>query len=350
MKTVTVNTSKRYDVIIGMGILPVLGEKVADCCHPETAAVISDSNVWPIYGNIICDSLTRAGMRVVSFVFPAGEASKNGQTYLNLLNFLAENKLTRSDVVIALGGGVVGDLAGFAASTYLRGIAYIQVPTSLLAMVDSSVGGKTAIDLPSGKNLAGAFCQPALVICDTVVLQTLPRDIFRDGCAEIIKYSVLYDPMLFSHLAQNGLNFDLESVIWRCIALKAEVVSQDEYDNGARQMLNLGHTVGHSIEQRSQYSVSHGQAVAMGMSIVAKACVADSLCDETVYIQICDVLKTFGLPYQTNYTAEQLLEATLSDKKRFGSTIKLIVPRAIGRCEILPIPVPQLKSFIEAGI
>ena len=195
MNTVTVNASTTYEVKIGSGLLPKLGAEVSALGKAGKVCIVSDSNVWPLYGNAAKNSLENAGLQVIHFLFPAGESSKNGSTYLQLLNFLAENGMTRSDHLIALGGGVVGDLTGFAAATYLRGIAYIQVPTTLLAMVDSSVGGKTAIDLQSGKNLAGAFCQPKLVLCDTDTLATLPEDIFRDGCAEVIKYGILYDAL-----------------------------------------------------------------------------------------------------------------------------------------------------------
>ena len=193
MNTVTVRASKQYDILIGSGLLPTLGAEAKKLGKAQKVCVISESNVYPLYGAAVEESLKSAGFSVVSYVFPAGEESKNGQVFLDLLNFLAENRLTRSDMVVALGGGVVGDLAGFAAASYLRGIRFIQVPTTLLAAVDSSVGGKTAIDLPAGKNLAGAFCQPSLVLCDTDTLNSLPLDIFRDGCAEVIKYGVLYD-------------------------------------------------------------------------------------------------------------------------------------------------------------
>ena len=190
MNTVHVTASKEYDVLIGSGLLPTLGSRAAAMGSVRKVCIISDSNVWPLYGQAVKNSLISAGLDVAEFVFPAGEAHKNGSTFLDALNFLAENQLTRTDLIVALGGGVVGDLAGFTAATYLRGIRFIQVPT-LLAAVDSSVGGKTAIDLPAGKNLAGAFCQPSLVLCDTDTLNTLPEDIFRDGCAEVIKYGVL---------------------------------------------------------------------------------------------------------------------------------------------------------------
>ena len=281
---------------------------------------------------------------MVSYVFPAGEESKNGQVFLDLLNFLAENRLSRSDMIVALGGGVVGDLAGFAAASYLRGVRFLQVPTTLLAAVDSSVGGKTAIDLPAGKNLAGAFCQPSLVLCDTDTLNSLPTDIFRDGCAEVIKYGVLYDPKLFAHLEEKGLAFDREAVITRCVELKRDVVMEDEFDTGARMKLNLGHTVGHGVEAKSRFALSHGKAVAIGMAIVSRA----SNCGDTP--RILALLEKFGLPTRTDYSADDLFTYTLSDKKRSGGTVNLIIPRAIGDCDIVPTKVESLKSFIQAGL
>lgn len=344
MNTVTVNASKTYDILIGSGLLPQLGTEVSKLGNTKKICIVSESNVWPLYGNVAKKSLENEGFEVISFVFPAGEASKNGFTFLDLLNFLAENKLTRNDLIVALGGGVVGDLAGFAAASYLRGIRFVQVPTTLLAAVDSSVGGKTAIDLPAGKNLAGAFCQPSLVLCDIDTLNTLSDDIFRDGCAEVIKYGILYDPILFAHLEETGLSFDREAVITRCVELKRNVVMEDEFDTGTRMKLNLGHTIGHGVEAKSQFEISHGKAVAIGTAIVCRA----STCDDTG--RILAVLKQFGLPVSTVYTAEDLYEYTLSDKKRSGGTVNLIIPRAIGHCDIVPTNVSELKPFIEAGL
>ncbi len=343
MKTVQVRASKTYDIHIGPGLLTQLGRYAAKT-GAKQACIVSDSNVWPLYGNTIQASLDAAGFAVSHFVFPAGEASKNGNTYLSLLGHLAESKLTRSCLLIALGGGVVGDLAGFAAATYLRGIPFIQVPTTLLAAVDSSVGGKTAIDLPAGKNLAGAFYQPSLVLCDTDLLNSLPQDIFRDGCAEVIKYAILYDLALFAELERSGLDFDREAVIARCVAWKRDVVMEDEFDTGARMKLNLGHTIGHAIEGCSDYAISHGRAVAIGTAISARG----SHCPDAG--RILALLEQFNLPTRTEYTAETLCGYALSDKKRSGGTINLILPRAIGSCDIVPTPVEQLKSFIEAGL
>lgn len=344
MNTVTVSASKTYDILIGSGLLTQLGERVKALGKAQKVCVVSETTVFPLYGKAVAESLENAGFSVVSFVFPAGEESKNGSVFLELLNYLAENRLTRSDIIVALGGGVTGDLAGFAAASYLRGIRFVQVPTTLLAAVDSSVGGKTAIDLPAGKNLAGAFCQPSLVLCDTDTLNTLPADIFRDGCAEVIKYGILYDPVLFSHLEDKGLDFDREAVITRCVELKRDVVMEDEFDTGARMKLNLGHTIGHGVEAKSNFTQSHGKSVAIGMAIVARA----SNCPDTA--RILSILRQFGLPTTTDDSAEDIFTYALSDKKRSGNTVKLILPNAIGDCSIVPTPVEQLKSFIQAGL
>jgi len=350
MKIVTVNASKKYDVIIGTNLHNQLGTYAASLVKIGKAAIISDSNVWPLYGSGIAKSLKEAGFETCHYVFPAGEASKNGDTYLAILNFLAQNRLSRADLIIALGGGVVGDITGFAAATYLRGVAYIQIPTTLLSMVDSSVGGKTAIDLQAGKNLAGAFYQPSLVLCDIDALSSLPIDIFRDGCAEVIKYGILYDKALFDHLMEHGLEFNQEFVVSRCVTLKRDVVAEDEFDKGARQMLNLGHTIGHSVEAMSNFSISHGQAVAIGMAIVAKAGDAIGVCDGQTYERIIEAIMRFGLPTKTVFSAEDLYKKALSDKKVASGSVNLIVPRCIGDCIILPTPISRLLDFIKAGL
>ncbi len=350
MNTITVKASKEYSVLIGSNLLSDIGIYVSKICQPGKVAIISDTNVWPIYGSVIAPGLECAGLEVFHFIFPAGEESKNGSTYLAILDFLAQNQITRSDLLIALGGGVVGDLSGFAAATYLRGIPYIQVPTTLLAMVDSSVGGKTAIDLPSGKNLAGAFYQPSLVVCDIDALNTLPADIFRDGSAEVIKYSILYDEALFAHLMECGLAFDRERVVTRCVALKRNVVAEDEFDTGARQKLNLGHTIGHGIEASSNFAVSHGNAVAIGMAIVSKIGYKVGLCEQETNLRIEAILDRFGLPTKTTVPSEVLYQYALSDKKRSGTSVNLIIPNQIGDCRIHQTPISELKTFIEAGL
>lgn len=350
MNTVHVSASRAYDVRIGAGLLTTLGAAAAELGGIQKAAVVSDSTVWPLFGAHAVKSLSDAGIESVHFVFHAGESSKNGSVYLDLLNFFAENRLTRSDLIIALGGGVTGDLAGFAAATFLRGIRLIQIPTTVLAAVDSSVGGKTAIDLPAGKNLAGAFYQPSLVLCDTDTLATLPDDIFSDGCAEVIKYSVLFDRALFAELLEVGTAFDPEKVITRCVELKRDVVNVDEFDTGARMLLNLGHTIGHGVEAQSNFGISHGKAVAIGMAITARSAAKLGICTKETCCAILEILGKFGLPTATSFSAESLFTSALSDKKRSGGTVNLIVPFEIGLCGIRKTDVSELLSFIKAGL
>lgn len=350
MKTITVQASKKYDVVIGAGLMQNIGDQILTVKKQCKCAIISDSNVWPLYGRTVSESLDRTGFKPVHYVFPAGESSKCMETYAKILIFLAENNITRTDLIIALGGGVTGDMAGFAAATFLRGVSYVQVPTSLLAMVDSSVGGKTAIDLPVGKNLVGAFCQPILVLCDTDALKTLPEDVFRDGCAEVIKYSVLYSNELFEYLEKHCLSFDREDVITRCVKFKRDVVALDEFDTGERQKLNLGHTFGHCIEAQSGFSITHGQAVAIGMCMIARAAHKIGYTEKTVYSRIQSLLQHFGLPTSTDFTADQLLTHALSDKKRTGGTVNLIIPKSIGSCVSQKVPVDELKHIMESGL
>lgn len=350
METITVCASRRYDVKIGEGLLPALGTLTATVVQGRKAVVVSDENVRPLYADLAAKSLQNAGFSPLQWTIPAGENSKSAPFYWDLINFLAENRLTKADCLIALGGGVVGDLTGFAAATYLRGIAYVQVPTTLLAMVDASVGGKTAIDLPAGKNLVGAFHQPALVLCDLDLLKTLPSAVFFNGCAEIVKYALLFDEALFAHLETRGTNFDRERVIARCVALKADAVKKDEFDRGNRRLLNFGHTLGHAIEQCSRYTVSHGQAVAIGMCAITRAAVARGLCDPTTERRLSSLLTRFSLPTETAFPTAELAEAVLSDKKRFGDQIALVIPATVGCAHTLTLPISELNFWIKAGL
>lgn len=349
MTSVTIRTSAPYAVEIGAGLLARLGETARQCWKGPRAAVITDSNVAPLYLQRSRAYLEAAGFQVVSYTFPAGEASKNGQTYLELLECLAEHQITRADGLIALGGGVVGDLTGFAAATYLRGIAFLQVPTTLLAAVDASVGGKTAIDLAHGKNLAGAFYQPRAVLCDLDTLKTLPAGDFADGCAEVIKYGMIGDEALLDLLSAPG-DPDWETIIARCVAQKGRLVEEDERDTGARQLLNLGHTIGHGIEACSGYTVSHGKAVAIGMVLITRAAIAHGLCPDAALPRLLALLDKYHLPKETGYSAPALFEKTLSDKKRSGEHIQLVVPTAWGKSVLHSVPVAALKTWIERGL
>ncbi len=350
MKTVAVQTGKPYQVSIGRGMLCTAGAWLAGLTRAHTAALIADDTVDALYGETVEVSLTKAGFRVVRMCFPHGEASKTLDTYGKMLNFLAENHLTRSDVVVALGGGVTGDMAGFAAATYLRGIAVAQIPTTFLAMVDSSVGGKTGIDLPMGKNLAGAFHQPIGVLCDPDVLATLPEAVFADGAAEAVKYGVLCDEDLFATLAQGDYQSGIEAVIERCVAIKADVCAEDECEAGRRKTLNLGHTLGHAIEQCSRYTIPHGYAVAIGMVYAARIAVRLGRCEPVVVARIIEALQNNKLPISAAFTPEQLAAVALVDKKRAGDTITFVLPRKIGECELYKLPVDRLPELAMAAM
>ncbi|NLA85923.1 MAG: 3-dehydroquinate synthase, partial [Clostridiales bacterium] len=290
MKKITVNASKTYDIQIGAGLLDQAGSYIADTVKGRTAAIVTDDRVDALYSGRLTASLATAGFTVIKYVIPNGEPSKNASQFIALLNYLADAKLTRADAVVALGGGVVGDLAGFAASSYMRGIGFIQIPTTLLAAVDSSVGGKTAIDLDSGKNLAGTFYQPDLVLCDHTLLDTLSEDYYRDGLAEVIKYGVIADRELFDML-KPPLKLRIEEIIARCVTIKRDIVSIDEKESGPRKLLNFGHTIGHAVETRSNYALSHGKAVAVGMAVISRASSKMGICDTDTCDQIISVIQ-----------------------------------------------------------
>ncbi len=349
MKTVHIDASKSYDVRIGRGLLDDCGRQIAERVRCASAAVVADDTVYALYGERVCASLEAAGVRTVCYVFPHGEKSKNLLEYAKILNFLAENRVTRADALIALGGGVTGDLGGFAAATYLRGIPFVQLPTTLLAAVDSSVGGKTAVDLPAGKNLAGAFYQPELVLCDLDTLDSLPREIFLDGCAEVIKYAVLGSRELFALLADIPSGKGLEEVTARCVEMKRDFVQSDELDRGARQMLNLGHTFGHAVEASSRFTLSHGKSVAIGMAMILRAACSRGLCSAETRDAVIALLQRYGLPTECPYPADMLLGALSADKKIFGTRLNLVVPTDIGACRLLPVGVDELSGWLRDG-
>ena len=349
MITIPVQASKPYSVHIGHGLLAKAGALAAEVLCPCRALILSDDNVAPLYADALSASLIAAGFVPELYVVPHGEDSKSLQTLGELLEHMAACKYTRTDAMFALGGGVVGDLCGFAASVYLRGIPFVQIPTTLLAAVDSSVGGKTAVNLTAGKNLAGAFYSPSLVICDPDTLRSLPREIFSDGCAEVIKYGVINDRELFCML-KDGISPHSESILARCVQNKRNVVEQDEYDTGLRQLLNLGHTVAHAIEKCSDFAVSHGSAVAIGTVTVMRAAVAQGLCPVEDLDALIALTAQMGLPTSCQYSAEQLANAALSDKKRAGDSITLVVPHAIGDSRLCKIPTSELQAWFAKGL
>lgn len=350
MKMIHVTATREYDVVIGAGLLDECGQRIAAAVPgAEKAVVCTDSTVYPLYAGRVTDSLKAAGFAGLEYVFPAGERSKTLDTWRQMLCFLAENRVSRSDVVVALGGGVTGDMVGFAAACYQRGVRLVQIPTTLLAAVDSSVGGKTAVDLPAGKNLVGAFWQPSLVLCDTDALRTLPDAVRRDGCAEIVKYGVLDGETLFSRLESSLPDEIPEDILARCVEIKRDIVAADEFDTGARHLLNLGHTAAHAAELLSDYSLSHGSAVAMGLCSMACACAVRGLCTEEDAARIEALIKKCGLPTELPYTAEALANAALSDKKRAGSTLPVIAVEGLGRCAVRKISASDYAGWLRQG-
>ncbi|MCI9121014.1 MAG: 3-dehydroquinate synthase [Oscillibacter sp.] len=349
IETIPIRTEPAYEAAIGPGLLRECGARLTAVIPRCRIAVVTDSTVGPLYLETVTVSLRKAGYPVCAYTFPAGEEHKNLTTLSAILEFLAAERLTRTDCLIALGGGVAGDMAGFAAAVYLRGIRFVQLPTTLLAMVDSSVGGKTAVDLEAGKNLAGAFLQPAAVLCDTDCLGTLPPNVFADGAAEAVKTGVLCGEELFAALERGMLRENPAKIISRCIAYKAGVVERDEREQGERKLLNLGHTVGHAIEKCSGYAVSHGHAVAAGMAIMARSAQRLGWMEEPLADRLGAVLRSLTLHPGISYSAERLAEAALADKKRAGDHITLVVPKRMGECELKTVPVKDLLSIIRAG-
>ena len=349
MRKITVDASIKYDIIIGKGLLAEAGKLCVETLGKHAVAIVSDDTVDSLYGAALEKSLAEVGYSPIKFVIPHGEASKSMESLGKLLGFLADNHITRSDFLIALGGGVVGDLTGFAAAVYLRGIKFVQIPTTLLAAVDSSVGGKTAVNIPEGKNLVGAFHQPSLVICDYETLDTLSADIFADGCAEVIKYGVINDLPLFEKL-KNPIKPQIEDIIANCVSNKRDIVNLDERDNGVRRLLNLGHTVGHAVEICSHFEISHGSAVAIGMAIVARASAKAGICGEEVPAEIEKMLADYSLPTRCNYTADELAAVAAGDKKRMGGTISFILPLAVGDSYVHDMNVEDIKDFIAKGL
>lgn len=348
MQIIKVNTSTSYEVHIGQGLLGDAGEKISALFPHVRAMIVSDDIVFPLYGEKLVASLNGAGIATSAFVFENGEERKRLSTIEDLLERLAAEHFTRSDIIVALGGGVVGDMAGFAASIFLRGINYVQIPTTLLAAVDSSVGGKTAVDLSRGKNLCGAFHQPRLVLCDTDTHRTLKELDVQNGLAEMLKYGVICDRDLFEKV-KNYKENDMEVLIARCVEIKRDIVSGDEFDRGQRMLLNLGHTVGHAVEAASDFSLTHGHGVAIGLAIISRAAEKTGMAKAGMADEISDALIACNLPTKTEFDTDLLAELTLSDKKSSGDSINLIVPLEIGNTVIHKIKRTEVKNFIEAG-
>ncbi len=354
MKTLTVDLPGReYDIVIDPGVLDRAGEHIkALCPRARLCAVVTDDTVGALYGHRLTESLKKAGFAVQGLTIAPGEPSKCPDNLVGLWLELAGMGLTRTDVVVALGGGVVGDLAGFAAATMLRGVDFIQIPTTLLAQVDSSVGGKVAIDLPSGKNLAGCFYQPKGVLMDPETLSTLPDETFADGMAEVIKYGAIFDANFFRFLAQrpsrDAVMADIEKVLYTCCDHKRRVVLADERDTGERMLLNFGHTLGHAYEKAGNYERwTHGQAVAAGMVAAAGLGVRLGMTPAEVPDQIAGLCAAFGLPTAIDCTMDDYSAAIGLDKKSAGGDIHLIVLESLGRAVARKMPKAELMGLLE---
>lgn len=335
-------------MLIGEGLLEETGALAAGLKRPGQAVVITDSNVDSLYAGRLCSSLRGAGFSVLKYVIPAGEASKNPANLISILNFMAGSRLARDATVFALGGGVVGDISGLAASLYMRGVGLIQLPTTLLAAVDSSVGGKTAVNLEAGKNLAGSFYQPDLVICDTGTLKTLPPRERSNGFAEVIKYGFIRDDALLELLEQPGEG-DIAGIIERCVSIKRDIVGRDERDTGERQLLNFGHTFGHAIERATDYAIPHGHAVACGMVIVTAACAGRGLCDAIVLERLKNLLLKYNLPLTSHLGGDSLFCAVQGDKKRQSDRLNLVIPRRAGHCELKNLALDEVREYLMSG-
>lgn len=346
MNTIHVPVGDAYDVHIERGILSRCGELISELLTPSTCVIITDDNVDRFYGATVEQSLKNAGFQTAKYVFPHGEASKCADTLLKIYSFLCANEITRTDCLVALGGGVVGDITGFAAATFLRGMKYVQIPTSLLAQVDSSVGGKTAIDLPEGKNLVGAFKQPAVVLCDPDTLRTLPEAFLIDGMGEVIKYGMIADTKLFELLCQcdlSNVQSHFDEIIPACVAIKRDVVAEDELDTGLRMILNFGHTLGHAIEAYYHYQTyTHGCAVAAGMCLMTKY---HNSAEEYERLKAC--VAHYHLPTDVEAPLDELLALCGHDKKRAGAQLRYIVCTPIGTAQIRSGSLAQFRACFE---
>lgn len=346
MKKLTVNVNDKYDILIEKGLLEKAGILTKTVLFGKKITLISDTNVYALYGDVVKEKLEEQGYAVFTYIFEAGESSKTTATVINMVAFMAENQLTREDGVVALGGGVCGDMAGFAAAIYLRGIKFVQIPTTLLSQVDSSVGGKTAVDLPQGKNLCGAFHQPALVIIDPDVLDSLNAHFFSDGMGEVIKYGCIKSAELFERLANENPKDFIEDLIYQCVDIKRRVVENDEKEHGERALLNFGHTCAHSIEKLWNFeTVSHGEAVGIGMVMISRAGEDAGITEKGTTQRIINVLKKNNMKIADTHSNAQIVDAMSADKKRTGSGIKLVMLKKIGESFINPVSMQETAKL-----
>lgn len=351
MRKITVSGENGYEILIGGGLLETAGEYIRKVSKAKKALIISDNNVLPLYGEKVEKSLEASGFEVFSFAFPAGEASKTLDTVSDMIKALCEAQLSRTDLVVALGGGVTGDMAGFASAIYLRGIDFVQIPTTLLSQVDSSVGGKTGCDLSFGKNLVGAFHNPKLVLIDPDTLKTLPDRYMNDGMGEIIKCGCIRSASLFERLeASESFSDIMVDAICECVDIKRVVVENDFTEKGERMLLNFGHTLAHAIEKHYGFTgIAHGEAVGVGMLAITKASEKTGDTENGCAERIEKLLKKFGLPTSCDVPTEKLTEIMLHDKKRRGNSINLVLLKNIGDSYVKAMPTDRLTAFFSEG-
>ena len=352
MNVIKVNTATPYEIRGQRGILTDAGNWCRTVNRGQKALIITDSNVAPLYADAVKTSLQQADYQTDVFVFEAGEQSKTLATVTEIYARIAQNRLSRTDLLVALGGGVTGDMTGFAAATWMRGMDFVQIPTTLLAQVDSSVGGKTGVDIPQGKNLVGAFWQPRLVLMDSNVLRTLPQAVFADGMAEVVKTACIKDAALFETLETGDLADDavLDAVIAATVSIKRDVVERDERESGERKLLNFGHTLGHALEKYYGYSsLSHGSAVAIGSVRITAAAERQGLTAVGTAARIAALLARCGLPTADPTPVERLVDGMQNDKKRAGDHIDLALIRTIGDGFVHRVDASALGAFFAAG-
>lgn len=346
MKTVSVKTGRPYNIYIERGIIKNVGGYVREVTKAVRAVIVSDSNVAPIYAERVSASLEAQGIKTSLFVFPAGEQSKRLSTIEQMYTAFSEAGITRTDIIIALGGGVTGDMAGFAAASWLRGVDFVQIPTSLLSQVDSSVGGKTGVDLPVGKNLVGAFWQPSVVLIDPDTLDTLPEKFLRDGMGEVIKYGCIRSESLFKRLERENAKDIIDEIILECVSIKRDVVENDERDTGERAILNFGHTFGHAIEKLGNYSaMTHGEAVSAGAILLTELSEAKGMTEKGTAERLRTLLEKYSLPTTVPFSLGDIIDATHGDKKSSGNSLSFVFLDKIGSCYVKKLPAAELKEF-----
>lgn len=345
---IEVKTDRPYTVTVERGVIDRVGEIARPLKKPGTRVMlISDSNVMPIYGGRVRASLEAAGFKVSEFVFPAGEEHKQIATVCDMYKALSETDFTRTDLIVTLGGGVTGDMGGFAAATFLRGMDFLQVPTTMVSQADASVGGKTGVDLPFGKNLVGAFHQPIAVVTDPDALLTLPKHFFNDGLGEVIKHGAIADKELFEALEQGAALDDLEQVVGCSISIKRDFVEADTRDTGRRMILNFGHTCGHALEKLHGFKdLSHGEAVGIGMVLACRVGEKLGVTEPGTGRRIAGVLEKYGMPTEPGFTAEEIVEATALDKKSDGESLRFILVPEIGSSLIHPMTRSELLGAL----